>query len=276
MQSKSLIKVRNKEIDFIKAIAIFLVVIGHIIVFVKPENYNTDFLFKICYSFHMPLFIFVSGVITSYSSKSNNFNSRWICKRVKRLLVPYIIWTFIYCILKNNYHIFDKLFVNPYLWFLINLFLYDLVTYFSSKFSRKYLVMALCYLIMFIIYILFPDNLIIKNFVMFYPFYFVGQNYYIKTKKYMPLSLLLYPLSMIFFTYKQYDYLISKIQIFTNYKISSKFIHGILLFYNHFIVASLGICFICYSVKKFFNQNFLNKFKQLMAYIGRYTIYIYI
>ena len=52
---------RNQTLDVLKSVAIFMVVVGHVMVSLYPENYNEKFIFKICYSFHMPLFIFLAG-----------------------------------------------------------------------------------------------------------------------------------------------------------------------------------------------------------------------
>lgn len=52
---------RNQILDILKAVAIFLVVVGHVTVSLYPENYNEELIFKVCYSFHMPLFIFIGG-----------------------------------------------------------------------------------------------------------------------------------------------------------------------------------------------------------------------
>ncbi len=54
-------KERNITIDLLKFAAIILVVVGHIMVSLYPENCDDKLLFKICYSFHMPLFIFIGG-----------------------------------------------------------------------------------------------------------------------------------------------------------------------------------------------------------------------
>ncbi|ROT03695.1 hypothetical protein ED388_12660 [Muribaculaceae bacterium Isolate-007 (NCI)] len=45
-------------IDCLKGFAIFLVVLGHVV-----QNYNLmdSWIFRIIYSFHMPLFMFMSG-----------------------------------------------------------------------------------------------------------------------------------------------------------------------------------------------------------------------
>ena len=57
--------------DIIKGVAIFLVVLGHSLqyFYIDSAYSNTDFLFSFIYSFHMPLFMVVSGYF-AYSSFS--------------------------------------------------------------------------------------------------------------------------------------------------------------------------------------------------------------
>ena len=67
---------RNSTIDNIKAVGIILVIMGH----VSQEA----FLSRWIYSFHMPLFFFISGVCFLFSRKDN-----FIFRKVKSILVPY-------------------------------------------------------------------------------------------------------------------------------------------------------------------------------------------
>ena len=56
---------RNRMLDSLKGFAIFLVVLGHVIQTVfAPDSYDSNVIFKIIYSFHMPLFIFISGYLS--------------------------------------------------------------------------------------------------------------------------------------------------------------------------------------------------------------------
>ena len=55
---------RSLFIDALKGIAIFLVVIGHVIVAMYGEDQaEQNIIFRICYSFHMPLFVAISGFL---------------------------------------------------------------------------------------------------------------------------------------------------------------------------------------------------------------------
>ena len=61
---------RNNFIDIIKGVAIFLMLWGHVIQYCVAKT-NIDFyenwVFKFIYSFHMPLFMLVSGYLFFYS-----------------------------------------------------------------------------------------------------------------------------------------------------------------------------------------------------------------
>lgn len=88
---------RNLRLDFIKAVAIILVVVGHAIQFCCGSEYTTsgDFfdnpVFKIIYSFHMPLFMCVSGWLFARSVARYELRSLAGNKAVA-LLLPIVVW----------------------------------------------------------------------------------------------------------------------------------------------------------------------------------------
>lgn len=81
---------RKRYVDYLKGIAIILVVLGHI------NSYN-GFVKAWIYSFHMPLFFVATGITTkSRTQISGNVLSNYFCKKVKTILVPYFLWGLIY------------------------------------------------------------------------------------------------------------------------------------------------------------------------------------
>lgn len=146
---------RIAEIDAIKGFAILLVVLGHSI-----QNNITDFdnniLFSVIYSFHMPLFMFVSGILAF--GRINSEHITYLKKKFLFLVVPFLSWYFIsYIILliKSLYleYIHDihnpivhysckeyiwQLIISPDygLWFLWILFLNFCYLFVSIKFER--------------------------------------------------------------------------------------------------------------------------------------------
>lgn len=75
-------------IDFAKAIAIVLVVIGHYF----PENYPSWYadLRSVIYGFHMPLFMFSSGYLYIATKRQEKYG-HFLLRKVQRLLVPYFV-----------------------------------------------------------------------------------------------------------------------------------------------------------------------------------------
>lgn len=61
--NKNFMKERILYIDNLRAFAIMLVVMGHILQFTFGDSHGFDHpFFKFIYSFHMPLFFFISGM----------------------------------------------------------------------------------------------------------------------------------------------------------------------------------------------------------------------
>jgi fucose 4-O-acetylase-like acetyltransferase len=85
---------RDKQLDEIKGLAIILVVIGHVIAFSNPDNFQNNLLFSLIYSFHMPLFFFISGYLVV--GRFGPTPSSWIKKKFMQLVIPYIIFTMFY------------------------------------------------------------------------------------------------------------------------------------------------------------------------------------
>lgn len=77
---------RRKDLDFAKGIGIVLMVLGHSYSEGNGEAIRTWF-----YSFHMPLFFIIAGILAHNQRTSSTFFV-YLKKRVQGLLVPYYIW----------------------------------------------------------------------------------------------------------------------------------------------------------------------------------------
>ena len=134
--------VRNKSIDCLKGIGIIFVILGHM------QRYIPTNLVIYIYSFHMPLFFYISGYLYKKTYEEKKIKE-YIKKRAKELLYPYIslsIVNFVWYILKNrsvvnlskyllsfaySNYIFDVNYVGA-VWFLLCLFVVE-VCYFILK-----------------------------------------------------------------------------------------------------------------------------------------------
>lgn len=88
---------KNSRIDYIdaaKAYLILLVILGHVLIVINPE-YNK----LICvaaqsfiYTFHMPGFFIIHGVLFNQKKWKERSVSEYIKKRIYSLIVPYLFF----------------------------------------------------------------------------------------------------------------------------------------------------------------------------------------
>lgn len=137
---------RKDYIDVAKGIGILLVVTGHL---VCPDN-----LHNYIYSFHMPLFFILSGMLISYRNK---IASKDTIKRLfYQLMVPYFTFSlaylffYEYMILHENfigivYMVFQTLCFRGMapLWFLPSLFFGEIFVMFLNKYDKRYQIITL-------------------------------------------------------------------------------------------------------------------------------------
>ena len=98
------IKNRDLFLDIAKGLAIILVVVGHVIQG-SSQHFDDLLWFRVIYSFHMPLFVFLSGAVAAIAFKSDRVQDgvlaafvqakTKIVKATIRLLLPFISWCLI-------------------------------------------------------------------------------------------------------------------------------------------------------------------------------------
>jgi fucose 4-O-acetylase-like acetyltransferase len=125
------IKQRDPRADALRGFAIILVVIGHAIQKPYHSGLSHNLVFHLIYSFHMPLFMFVSGYVAALSTKPAN--ARFIWNKALRLVLPFLTWHAARYYISARYHDYGfvsywhHLFLAPDhdhgLWFLWVLFL---------------------------------------------------------------------------------------------------------------------------------------------------------
>jgi fucose 4-O-acetylase-like acetyltransferase len=102
MQLKNMI-INNRDafLDIAKGLAIILVVIGHVIQG-SSEKFDDLLWFRVIYSFHMPLFVFLSGAVAAIAFRADSIQDgigsslgrakTKISKAAVRLLLPFVAW----------------------------------------------------------------------------------------------------------------------------------------------------------------------------------------
>jgi fucose 4-O-acetylase-like acetyltransferase len=150
-------------IDIARAICIILVVIGHYV----PDNSPNWYLIlnNIIYSFHMPLFMFVSGYVYSAIQKPVAYKD-FVFNKFKRLIVPYLfvstVIIFIKFLTAKNMYLenpislssFYEIFYLPsagfFLWFIYVLFLIFLIIPFINTSSKLNIFLIISFILLLI------------------------------------------------------------------------------------------------------------------------------
>jgi fucose 4-O-acetylase-like acetyltransferase len=178
---------RNEAIDIIKGVAVLLVLLGHATQRSFP-NYEHNFMMKLITSFHMALFIFVSGYVINLGRSTLDFT--WIKSKFQKLIYPYIIWYVIYYFFSN----FSFSGLNPYLdysggfleylkrgflyptnglWFLWVLFFCYLVYFLAKSFLKQYTIVGML-VISAIVQVFTTKYFAINYFVFYFPIFTLG------------------------------------------------------------------------------------------------------
>ena len=130
---------RIKVFDIIKLFAIFLVVWGHVLLHLQNYKYNIweNPLYRCISSFHMPLFMMISGF---FSAKVEIPFKKYFLKKFKQLIIPSLSFGVIFVI---SWHFVCgggvlKPFVLCY-WFLKSAFSCALLYYFAMRFKQKWI-----------------------------------------------------------------------------------------------------------------------------------------
>lgn len=171
---------RINELDFFKGVAIILVVVGHFISSNWLGAVDTHPVYTWIYSFHMPLFFFISGYLISYTSK--DFPLEAIRRKTFALLVPYVVWTFVLAPLyKDSQMSFNfNAFLNPnanywfvYLLWFYSIFYYSCYFLYSKSAWGGQLFLAASIFLIWVAQHFFPCELFSRG-LQFMPIYIYG------------------------------------------------------------------------------------------------------
>lgn len=171
---------RDSSIDFVKGILAMLVVLGHCMLFGFSDsilhliNVENKFIFRLIYSFHMPLFMIISGYFTNIVLKKYRIK-KIIKKRIVQLIGPLLFIVLVKLIItyittnQMNFGILYKEFFTN-LWFGWAIIYFTLIVILVEKvLKHKYF-----YLIIFILSFCLPSfpNIVVFRFEI--PFFIIG------------------------------------------------------------------------------------------------------
>lgn len=163
---------RSQKWDILKFILIFLVVLGHAAEYYAGENEHIRALILFIYIFHMPLFIFISGLFAKSTVENKRFD------KIAGYFIIYvflkIFFYFVKIIIGRN-PAFNLLVEGGVPWFVLALFAFNLITVAVRKLP-KLAVLSVC-MILACVAGFFPqirDFLALSRIIVFYPFFYFG------------------------------------------------------------------------------------------------------
>ncbi|HJD00980.1 MAG TPA: acyltransferase [Candidatus Dwaynia gallinarum] len=196
-------KINLIEFNYLRAIGIFLVVLGHSFPYIDETNFKLyKYIHSLIYSFHMPLFIMISGFFAYKILTINSFKQYklFISSKFKKLMIPYFTISFLTIPIKFILNKFSEravvlsevlidIFLYPwnnpiiFFWFIYVLFLMFLFSPIVVKLN-KYIVLSLFFVLSII-----PMNNIqfmgITTTLKYSIFFFIGvylRDYYMKNR----------------------------------------------------------------------------------------------
>lgn len=169
---------RDSRLDSLKGFLIILVVIGHVITVLDNVNVINHAVMGLIYSFHMPLFILISGYLTKPSSQQSE---RKMWRNVLNLMVTIVIFHLLtacrlYITGKDPVEgLLD--FPHGILWYLMCLVYWKIIFYYTPRalVDRPMLYLLIAFVVSLLSGLTHLGNLLsIQRALNFYPFFLMG------------------------------------------------------------------------------------------------------
>ncbi len=271
---------RNPTIDAAKGIAIILVVCGHVIQYsmtIRGLDYFLNPAFTIIYTFHMPLFFFISGYLIAFSLKKRSIIEVFK-SRCRSLLVPCVAWGMIGGLVSYGLYLKDGEDLGSsawFLWFLFSLFMVSCLVLLSVA-LQKYMG-PVSFLLVYVLLMTVPYNshASLHNIKWFFVFFTAG--YFLSGHKLtvsspvvngliFALALALFVLLVRYWTRNDFIH-INQMNFSSN-----NYADEVMKIIYRYIVGFLGIALSFYTAW-FLSKNGMERF---LSWVGTYSLNIYV
>lgn len=181
---------RDLTIDVAKGFAIVLVVFGHALqysfgpVWASSQAFYQNVIFKTIYSFHMPLFMLISGYLF-YGSNQKDFKTLAVSK-LKGIGIPMVTFVLL-CNVLSHIKMWVKLdfihslislvgqvFHGMTMWFLLSLLLNILIVSVITRVCKNRRICYVFFVLFFIVSLFIPDSIVLSVHKFMFPFFCIG------------------------------------------------------------------------------------------------------
>lgn len=281
---------RNLYLDVIKGLTILFVLWGHSIQYFTVDEFDffENSTFKFIYSFHMPLFMLVSGYLFYYSQRKRTL-IQTIKGRIINTGIPIVIWNTIYYVVelsinklqgnKVNISFFSWLQSLRGLWFLWSVLAASIVvTVICTIYKGKLQIVLLIFGITCMV--VFPN----KNMNLFmYPYFITGFLFNIYKEKinrkllnFKYISLILFPVLMIFYKKECYIYTSGINPLSSEYGVTAQISIDIFRWLVGFVGCIFILCIVEIFMRKVELSKVLKVIINFIAKLGVLSLHIYV
>ncbi len=263
--------------DNLKFILIFLVVLGHILEPLISDSINLKRLYIFIYTFHMPAFIFISGLFSKKAVEEKNY------KKIFEFIIIYLFAAVIYYLCEifvggGNALRLDLFNIRAFPWYALSVASFYFITFLFKNVNKKYLFLSS---VIFSCIALYYKNLgsflSLSRTIVFYPFFCAG--YLLDASKiYKNLKSIKYKISSVLF----FMILGIFVYVFAPYIPDIiKFLYGSYSYNNIEFVGCFGgvyrlICYFISFCAIFFLISICPQNKSIVSIWGKRTLNVYL
>ena len=178
-------KTRILKFDNLKVVLIFLVVLGHVIDPIAQYSLNLRRISLFIYSFHMPLFIMISGMFSRKHIEEKRYD-KIVAFLIMAILINILILISRVMVGKSMFS-FSLLSISNASWYAFAIFVYCLIMIYLRRYTVQYLLLTAVVLGCVVGYdVNLGDFLALARIIVFFPFFLIG--YYLNREKVCQLS----------------------------------------------------------------------------------------
>ncbi len=279
------IKKRDVYLDFIKGIAAFLVLWGHVIQYCTlDESFFDNPVFKLIYGFHMPIFMIISGYF--FNNTLKKYSGKWLgffLNQFRSIIYPVLVWgtlSGVYYVIRNGMGILTLWNIVAWyrsFWFLICLIICSFIVFIVESLV-KHKIRVLLYVLVFVGLCFLPEG---DTIPFMFPYFMVGFTIYKFKEKILLnkravnivgiVSFVIYLIMMYFlYTREVYIYVSGLNPLRSSYGFFEQTIYNIIRWLVGFI-GSYGIAtitYLCYKKSKFLCG--------YISHLGQISLQIYV
>lgn len=287
----------NKLLYFIRGIAIVLVLLGHCIQYGSGEKYLEtemffeNLVFKFIYSFHMPLFMLVSGYLFYFTVNKYSLKQLMV-NRIQRIIIPIMMWGSVsegIIILKNIIrenqltihsvgidYVMTSLFN---LWFLWAIFYCSIAVIIIRKLFKDNIII---YILVLLLTLILPDNLNMHMYKYMYPYFIISYLFNkhqdkiiiffsrFKDKLLILISSLIYISLFVSYQHDSYIYTTGITLLGKNIK------YQLVTDLYRWIIGLVGSIFVILLLKSIYKNIMKSKISELIVIFGMNSLGLYI